>query len=296
MKGITSVVVKIVNITRDGVKVEIEEGKYGIIPESEFLKYDIDMAELKIGEKIDVFNTKKSRNGMRVLCFARKDNSKTYISSILGKILTVEEMEREKRLEEERKKKELALLEEPGWNEAKIRKEMARLDAKTGLNGAKLDIKFIDIGSVLGRYNSVGFFEFSKKYFEDPEWPEELALDTIRHEYAHYADHMIYGNCSHGKTWKKCCIEVGAKPLQYYNPNSPSVKYYKNKYAEDAKLEARFSEYSKGDHIQHPKYGRGIIKVIIENPADQCAIVYFKSVGIKKLSMKWVVKNCKKCS
>ena len=75
------------------------------------------------------------------------------------------------------------------WDEEAIRKEMERLDALTGLSGAKLPIKLTDGEHVIGCYHGDkdGRFTFSKKYFFDPDWAEEEALDTIRHEYGTYA-------------------------------------------------------------------------------------------------------------
>ena len=40
------------------------------------------------------------------------------------------------------------------WTEADIRKELARLDAKTGLNGATLPISFSNAKCTLGQYCS----------------------------------------------------------------------------------------------------------------------------------------------
>lgn len=99
------------------------------------------------------------------------------------------------------------------WNENDIRKGLARLDAKTGLAGATLPLTFGNANCTLGSYSAVGAFRFSRKYFEDPSWSIEEALDTIRHGYAHYMDHMIYGNMGHGASWKKCCLEVWALPI-----------------------------------------------------------------------------------
>ena len=84
------------------------------------------------------------------------------------------------------------------WTETAIRKEFARLDAKTGLKGATLPISFGNAKCTLGSYSSAGggAFRFSRHYFDDPLWPIEEALDTIRHEYAHYMDHM--GIWQHG--------------------------------------------------------------------------------------------------
>ena len=43
-----------------------------------------------------------------------------------------------------------------GWNEKSIREELARLDVKTGLKGAKLPISFSNSKKTLGEYSGVG--------------------------------------------------------------------------------------------------------------------------------------------
>lgn len=60
------------------------------------------------------------------------------------------------------------------WNEASIREEIAKLDEKTGLNGAALPIRFGKAKRVLGCYipsKDGSFFRFSKLYFKNPDWP-----------------------------------------------------------------------------------------------------------------------------
>ena len=132
------------------------------------------------------------------------------------------------------------------WTEEGIQKELERLDAKTGMNGAGLPISFSNPKCTLGQYSSTdgGSFRFSNHYYQDSTWPVEEALDTIRHEYAHYMDHMdhiIYRNLVHGSTWKKCCVSVGALPIHYYNEKR--AQYYQQKYAEEVKLLKHYNSY-----------------------------------------------------
>ena len=180
------------------------------------------------------------------------------------------------------------------WDEEAIRKEMERLDALTGLSGAKLPIKLTDGEHVIGCYHGEkdGRFTFSKKYFFDPEWAEEEALDTIRHEYAHYMDHMLYGIGGHGTTWKMCCAKVGASPVRCYREWKND--YYNNKRAEKERTIKGLLEYKEGDCILHPKYGKGIIIEIAGEGVSQTANIEFDSVGMKTLSLAWIHENCKK--
>lgn len=68
------------------------------------------------------------------------------------------------------------------WTESAIRSEMAKLDKRTGLKGAELPISFNNARCTLGLYSSIngGSFKFSNCHFQDPNWPVEEALDTIR--------------------------------------------------------------------------------------------------------------------
>lgn len=182
------------------------------------------------------------------------------------------------------------------WNEVTIRKEFARLDAKTGLKGSKLPITFSNVKYTLGSYSSAsgGAFRFSRHYFDDPSWPVEEALDTIRHEYAHYMDHMVYGNMGHGMTWKRCCIEVGALPIRCYSKER--AKYHQDKHKAELEKSASLDRYRAGAFIMHPRFGRGKIVEIVGSDINRYALVSFKNMEIKKLSLKWVDKNCGRCA
>jgi hypothetical protein len=182
------------------------------------------------------------------------------------------------------------------WNEAAIRREFARLDAKTGLKGAKLPITFGNAKGTLGSYTSAngGAFRFSRHYFNDASWPVEEALDTIRHEYAHYMDHMVYGNMGHGASWKKCCLEVGALPIRCYSRER--AKYYQDKHEKEQQKSSVLDQYTTGCFIVHPKFGTGKIVEIVGTDHTRYAVVTFKNMENKKLSLTWVDENCRRCT
>ena len=182
------------------------------------------------------------------------------------------------------------------WNEAAIRRELASLDAKTGLKGAKLPISFGNAKGTLGSYTSAngGAFRFSRHYFDDATWPVEEALDTIRHEYAHYMDHMVYGNMGHGVSWKRCCLEVGALPIRCYSRER--AKYYQDKHEKEKQKSSALDQYTTGCSIVHPKFGTGKIVEIVGTDHTRYAVVTFTNMENKKLSLTWVDENCRRCA
>lgn len=184
----------------------------------------------------------------------------------------------------------------PKWTESTIREELSRLDRKTGLKGSSLPINFNNAKSTLGLYSSVngGSFKFSNCYFQDPDWPVEEALDTIRHEYAHYMDHVLYGHGGHGPTWKLCCGVVGAMPIHCYNEKR--ADYYRQKHLKEDKLSEHYDTYSIGDAIEHPKFGTGIITDIFGESINRSVTIEFTSSGVKRLGLAWVDANCKQCN
>jgi hypothetical protein len=182
------------------------------------------------------------------------------------------------------------------WTEAAIREELARLDAMTGLHGAALPISFGRGRCVLGQYSTAGggAFRFSAVYFLDPEWPEEEALDVIRHEYAHHMDHVLYGGMGHGATWKQCCRTVGAIPLRC--SSAQQEKYHRQKRAREAELAGRLDGYRPGDRIRHPVYGEGVIAEVTGEGLNRCVLVDFPDAGRRRLGLGWVDKNCRRCT
>lgn len=180
------------------------------------------------------------------------------------------------------------------WTESSIRDELSRLDKKTGLKGSLLPISFNNARCTLGLYSSVngGSFKFSNCYFQDPDWPVEEALDTIRHEYAHYMDHVLYGHGGHGSTWKLCCGVVGAMPIRCYNEKR--ADYYRQKHLAEDRLSEHYDTYHIGDAIEHPKFGAGVITDIFGESVSRSVTIEFTSAGVKKLGLAWVDSNCKK--
>ncbi|MCD8089644.1 MAG: SprT-like domain-containing protein [Clostridiales bacterium] len=180
------------------------------------------------------------------------------------------------------------------WNETAIRNELAKLDRKTGLKGAELPITFNNKIHTLGSYSSAdgGAFRFSGYYFGNSSWPIEEAIDTIRHEYAHYMDHKLYGCMGHGPSWKKCCREVGALPIRCYSKKR--AQYYIEKREAERRKSAELDGYKTGCFIRHPKFGNGKIVEIIGTDTKRCAVVLFKNGEKKKLSLSWIDENCER--
>ncbi len=110
------------------------------------------------------------------------------------------------------------------WTEETIRAEIRRLDEITGLHGATLPIVIGRAKTVLGAFSVKAVrlrgkivrvprqFTFSGYFFRHPAFSDAMAQDTIRHEYAHYMDFVLYGQLAHGKTFRACCQTVGAYP------------------------------------------------------------------------------------
>ena len=115
------------------------------------------------------------------------------------------------------------------WNEEMIRAELKRLDEITGLQASDLPICINDdhqdefMAAYVVRDEKPYGFHFTREYFEEGRILDEHAYDIIRHEYAHYMDHMLTeGNfCdddyeAHGIMWKACCDVVGALAFGQY--------------------------------------------------------------------------------
>ena len=130
------------------------------------------------------------------------------------------------------------------WSIERIRDVIQKLDEKTSLSGADLNIVFEELNEnkkrkrikTLGYYNRfLNEFGFEITFFNNPKVKESEVIDVIRHEYAHYYDDVIplykYINNSkdksHGETWKWACKMVGAKPSKHaYCPALPNYRAF----------------------------------------------------------------------
>ncbi len=184
------------------------------------------------------------------------------------------------------------------WTEERIREEMRRLDKKTGLHGADLPIEFFRGRSLLGQYclTEDKGFRFSVTYLDDPNWSEQSALDLIRHEYAHYMDHVLNGTVRppfHGTKWKACCSSIGGRPIRCYDAEVEMG--YKKRSVTAASTAIRYGAYEVGKSIVHPTFGRGMIVAANGEGPARILDVKFEGVGVKRLGTAWVDKNCEKC-
>ena len=180
------------------------------------------------------------------------------------------------------------------WTEERIRDELRRLDGITGLHGAELPIRFGQATYTLGSFyagpEGKMAFRFSNVYFQDPTWPKALALDVIRHEYAHYLDWMIYGNAGHSGTWKYCCAKVGALPVRCYSDRRFDIEVDLQQRKES--LLESLQNYEVGQTVLHPVYDEGIITAISDDGIHSIATVKFQEDGIKQLSLSGIEENC----
>lgn len=186
-------------------------------------------------------------------------------------------------------------LKEVYWTEDMIREELTRLDRITGLKGSSLRILFNNSKGRLACYSILkglpGEFIFSDFYFKSDNFPAEEALDTIRHEYAHYMDRVLYGGTGHSNTWKKCCSDVGAVAMRTYS--GKLNEYYISKNGREAELSKKCEVYKIGTMLKHPSFGIGKVIATEGESANKCLEVDFEKVGIKKIISTWALVNCK---
>ena len=179
------------------------------------------------------------------------------------------------------------------WNEEMIRAELKRLDRKTGLNGAKLPIKFTHSKHTLGCFypeKDNMRFDFSLYYLSDDSFPEEEALDLIRHEYAHFANFCLYHGTGHDRMWRKCCSEGGAVATRCYS--GIFNDYFNQRKIQKEKVAKICNAYDVGSIIRHPVYGTGTVVSVSGTDTNTILEIEFYSVGTKLLTAKWVSENC----
>ncbi|MBQ8642510.1 MAG: SprT-like domain-containing protein [Clostridia bacterium] len=180
------------------------------------------------------------------------------------------------------------------WPEERIRQVFRHLDEATGLDGASLPIQFTCkvhcLGSFYPMEGGTGRFEFSRAYLEDPGTPEEVNLDTIRHEYAHYMDWVMYGNSGHSLTWKNCCSQINALPIRCYNPK---MSQHYRKIHDRREANTRLcADYTAGRTIVHSIYGTGVIRKVHDVKEDRLLEIDFEDGHTRKLSARWLHDHC----
>ncbi len=181
------------------------------------------------------------------------------------------------------------------WPEERIREELRKMDKITGLDGASLPIEFGYGRTRLGYFKldknrKPEKFYFSKAYLEDEGFLHQEAIDLFRHEYAHYMDWMIFGQLGHGKTWKKCCNDIGAEPTRCYDGDKARILHLQ--FQKEKELGEKCNMLEEDIYIIHPKYDAGTIERTENEGIHKIVYVYFPMAGVKKLSAKWVIENC----
>lgn len=119
------------------------------------------------------------------------------------------------------------------WTIEKFKIVLKCLDLKTGLSGTTLDVYFMNDEGVVGCFDFSSekwSFGFSKKTFNDPNFKEAAAIETIRHEYAHYYNHVAklgellpcykQSPSGHGDDWAFACKMVNIDPNRCYSSSS----------------------------------------------------------------------------
>lgn len=180
------------------------------------------------------------------------------------------------------------------WNEARVRDELKFLDRKTGLCGADIPIVFNNAKRTLGSFSThngkAKRFCFSNHYFQNQDFPVEEAIDTIRHEYAHYMDFVLNGKLGHSTSWKQCCIRIGALPVRLYSEER--ADYYRKKHEKERQENRKLGQLLPETIIDHPRFGRGVVLSVSGDNKSKIMKVKFPEVGEKTLSASWVMNNC----
>lgn len=183
------------------------------------------------------------------------------------------------------------------WTEELIQNELRCLDKlvykKKGiiLEGAAIPIKFENRKTRLGYfsiYEPEFCFGFSLYYFNDDAMPEEVCLDVIRHEYAHYYAYVVFCTVGHNKPWRAACQVVGASPSRCYTTQFRDYK----KRIEDKQNRIYTNLLNVGVRLLHRRYGEGTIQEIKIYRDVAVETVVFDSGLIKKLDEAWIIDNC----
>lgn len=114
------------------------------------------------------------------------------------------------------------------WTKEVFLEMIRNLDKRTGGDGASLDIILFNGGKRLGyyRYGKQNAFGFNQSFFNNPSVNVAGKIDVIRHEYAHYYDHVTkldryvvrsQREKAHGAEWKFACYMLNANPRRCHN-------------------------------------------------------------------------------
>lgn len=199
-----------------------------------------------------------------------------------------------------------------------------RLDRQLGLKGAELPITFGYDENALGHYmpettDTDEQFHFSLAfigYCMKDQISKEERENLYKHEYAHYMTRYLtipkeytWQPGTHGSAWKYCCSLIGATTSKYFKPGENLEEGYEthlkklavdhntvrllDTYNREKQYQAnknRQVQFSVGDIIDHPKFGRGTIENI-EQMAGSVRLSIRFGDELKEIDQKWLVKT-----
>ena len=124
-------------------------------------------------------------------------------------------------------------------------------------------------------------FCFSNHYFQNQEFPIEEAIDTIRHEYAHYMDFVLNVKHRHSTSWKQYCIRIGALPNRLYSEDR--ADYHRKKHEKDRQENVTLDQLSPGMIIEHLRFDHGIVFSSSGSEKSRILRSLFQQLGRKLL-------------
>ena len=203
--------------------------------------------------------------------------------------------------------------------EGKIRSIFAEMDEivfqthGVRVSGAALPITFGFARNTLAYYSyhpesksgreSLGneHFHFSLRYFAEEG---DLSLETrnfrhvVIHEYGHYMVRQVFPQEAcleypHGKTWRKCCRELGIVPKATFSEDQRHQDWSQLFLLTDGFEQAPPAtiKFTCGDYIRHPSLGQGRITEIEASRLAVNLVVRFEQC-VKKIDQKWAMNNC----
>ena len=183
------------------------------------------------------------------------------------------------------------------WPHERIRREIRQLDNRTGLDGLKLSIYFNDDEQKLGTFTHTQhqtplYFTFSQHFFENPAFTDAEAIDTVRHEYAHFMKCVRYPDQEedpHGPLWQQCCREIGAVPKARHDYG----RSYSASHVQHLLLMRDVAEVVQpGLTVTHPQYGDALITHISHNKKTPNVSLTFPNGKVRKFTLDWLLENC----